>query len=217
MNKIIVAPSILSADFANLERDIKLIEKAGADWVHVDVMDGHFVPNITIGAPVVSSLRKVTDLVLDVHLMIENPEKYIDDFAKAGSDFITVHYEACKDNCEAVIGQIKAHNIKAGLSIKPKTSVEEIEKFIEKIDLALVMTVEPGFGGQSFMYDCVDKVKKIQSYARKVNNDRLYIEVDGGINDETAKIVKDAGANALVAGSYVYKSTNVKNAIDKLR
>ena len=162
MSKIIVAPSILSSDFANLESEIKKIENSGADWVHVDVMDGHFVPNITIGAPVVKSLRKVTSIPLDVHLMIENPDKYIKDFAQAGSDFITFHYEATMEKTIEVINLIKSYGVKVGISIKPKTSVYEIKNFIKLVDMVLVMTVEPGFGGQKFMQDCADKIKQIK-------------------------------------------------------
>ena len=214
MTKTIIAPSILSADFANLERDVNLIKDAGAEWAHVDVMDGHFVPNITIGAPVVKALRKVTDIFLDVHLMIENPAKYIPDFAKAGSDLITFHYEATKEKTAEVIEQIKSYGIKAGLSIKPKTKPEEIKDYINTVDLILIMTVEPGFGGQSFMPDCAEKIKYIKANSK---NDDLYIEVDGGINAETGKICTGYGANALVAGSYVYGNSDIKKAIESLR
>lgn len=213
MSDIIVAPSILSGDFANLESDIKILEKTGADWIHVDVMDGHFVPNITIGAPVVKALKRVSSIPLDVHLMIENPEKYIEDFAKAGSEVITIHYEATKTNTLDVIKKIKDHNIKAGLSIKPKTKPQEIKEFLPYIDLVLIMTVEPGFGGQEFMENCAEKIK----YIRENSKDSLIIEVDGGINDKTAEICKRYGANALVAGNYIYKSDNIKKAIDSLR
>lgn len=211
MNKILVAPSILSADFANLQTDIARIETAGADWVHIDVMDGHFVPNLTIGAPVVKSLRKTTKLPFDVHLMIENPWKYIEDFVKAGSDIITVHQEACLHNLPEVIAQIKSYGIKAGVSIKPKTSVETIKDIIEDVDLVLVMSVEPGFGGQSFMPNSIPKVAEIRALAPDI-----YIEVDGGINPETAKLVTEAGANVLVAGSSVYGASDMKLAIESL-
>lgn len=220
MSKIIVSPSILSADFANLERDIKAVENNGADWIHVDVMDGHFVPNITIGIPVVKSIRKVTNLPLDVHLMIDNPEKYIDDFAKSGADIITFHYEAIKNHFEnysdkinEIISHIKELNIKAGLSIKPKTSPNEILKYLKDLDMVLVMTVEPGFGGQSFMEDCAKKIPTIKENAPA----NLIIQVDGGINDNTAKICTELGATSLVAGSYIYKSTSIKQAINSLK
>ena len=214
MSKIIVSPSILSADFANLERDIKLVENNGADWIHVDVMDGHFVPNITIGVPVVKSLRAITNLPLDVHLMIENPEKYIEPFAKAGADILTFHYEAVQKNeVKKVINLIKSFGVKAGLSIKPKTSPDEVLEYLPKLDLLLVMTVEPGFGGQKFMDDCAEKIKVIKQYA----HENLIIQVDGGINDKTGKICTEYGANSLVAGNYIYKSENIKQAINSLK
>lgn len=212
MNKIIIAPSILSSDFANLESEIKKLEKNGADWVHVDVMDGHFVPNLTIGAPVVKALRRVTNIPLDVHLMIENPEKYIQDFALAGSDIITFHYEAAKDNVDYLIGLIRSYGKKVGLSIKPKTKVSEIEKYIKDIDLVLIMTVEPGFGGQKFMPDCAEKISEIKNISRQV-----IVEVDGGVNIETASHCKNLGVDALVAGNYIFSSDNIKEAIASLR
>lgn len=214
MAKIIVSPSILSADFANLERDIKLVERNGADWIHVDVMDGHFVPNITIGIPVVKSIKKVTTLPLDVHLMIENPEKYIEDFANAGADILTFHYEAVKkENIKPLITNIKNLGVKAGLSIKPKTQPEEILEFLPDLDLVLVMTVEPGFGGQKFMADCAEKIKVIKQHTTQ----NLFIQVDGGINAETGEICTKYGANSLVAGSYIYKAENIKEAISSLK
>lgn len=214
MAKIIVSPSILSADFANLERDIKLVERNGADWIHVDVMDGHFVPNITIGIPVVKSIKKVTTLPLDVHLMIENPEKYIEDFANAGADILTFHYEAVKkENIKPLITNIKNLGVKAGLSIKPKTQPEEILEFLPDLNLVLVMTVEPGFGGQKFIADCAEKIKVIKQHATK----NLFIQVDGGINAETGEICTKYGANSLVAGSYIYKAENIKEAVSCLK
>ena len=212
MNKIIIAPSILSSDFANLESEIKKLERNGADWVHVDVMDGHFVPNLTIGAPVVKALRRVTNIPLDVHLMIESPEKYIKDFALAGSDIITFHYEASKNNVDDLIAMIRSYGKKVGLSIKPKTKVLEIEKYIKDVDLVLIMTVEPGFGGQKFMPDCAEKIREIKNISKQV-----IVEVDGGINIETATQCKKLGVDALVAGNYIFSSDNIKEAIASLR
>lgn len=212
----IISPSILSADFANLERDIRRVTDAGAKWVHVDVMDGHFVPNITIGAPVVKSLRKITNATLDVHLMISEPQKYVKDFIAAGSDIITFHLEAQKDLTLDIIKEIKSADIMAGLSIKPKTPVDEIKKFIPYLDLVLIMTVEPGFGGQRFMHDCVQKIADVKEYARILKKENLYIQVDGGINDKTANICKSLGANSLVAGSYIFGSADIVSALKSL-
>lgn len=212
MSRIIVSPSILSADFANLERDIKRVEECGADWLHVDVMDGHFVPNITIGVPVVASIKKVSGIPLDVHLMIENPERYIEPFANTGADILTVHYEAVQ-NIKEIVNLIKSFGIKAGLSIKPKTDPYKILEYLPCLDLILVMTVEPGFGGQSFMRDCAEKIPVIKEHAKE----DLIIQVDGGINAETAKICTNYGANSLVAGNYIYKSDDMQKAVDSLR
>ena len=213
MNKIIVSPSILSADFANLERDIKRAELAGADWIHVDVMDGHFVPNITIGIPVVKAIRKITGLPLDVHLMIENPDKYIVAFAKAGADIITFHYEATCEDTVHVIDLIKKCNVKAGLAIKPKTTQERLYPYLKDIDMALVMTVEPGFGGQEFMHHCAMKIPKIKERV----GEKFIIQVDGGINNVTSKICTSLGATSLVAGSYVYGAQDMELAVRNLK
>lgn len=210
--KTIISPSILSADFANLERDIKAVEKAGADWVHIDVMDGHFVPNITIGVPVVKSLKAITKLPLDVHLMIENPDKYIEPFAKAGADIITFHYESQAD-IEKTIKLIKSYNLKVGISIKPKTAADVLLPYLNKVDMVLVMTVEPGFGGQDFIQYCAEKIKYIKEHSSK----DLIIQVDGGINEKTGEICKAFGATSLVAGSYIYNSEDIKAAINSLK
>lgn len=208
----IISPSILSADFANLERDIKLVEQAGADWLHIDVMDGHFVPNITIGVPVVKSIKKVASIPLDVHLMIENPQNYIEAFKEAGADIITFHYEAV-DDVLSVINLIKSSGAKAGLSIKPRTKAEEIFKFLPELDLVLVMTVEPGFGGQTFMHDCAQKIAEIKQNAPE----NLIIQVDGGINNVTGHVCTALGANSLVAGNYIYGNNDIKQAINSLK
>ena len=210
---LIVSPSLLSADFANLECDIKRVEKAGANWLHVDVMDGHFVPNITIGVPVVKSIKKVSSVPLDVHLMIENPDKYVDAFVDAGADILTFHYEADKKNTLDVIRKIKAKGAKAGLSIKPNTQVDEILEFLPELGLLLIMTVEPGFGGQGFIHGCAEKISQVKQNA---SND-LIIQVDGGINNITAKICTSLGANSLVAGNYIFSHESFEEAISSLR
>ena len=213
MNNVIISPSILSADFTELGRDVRAVEDGGADWIHVDVMDGHFVPNISIGVPVVKSLGKVARVPLDVHLMIENPEKYIEPFAKAGANIITFHYEATQDKTDEVIELIRSFGCKVGISIKPKTNKDVLIPYLDKIDMVLVMTVEPGFGGQEFMGYCAQKIPYIRAKAPE----SLIVQVDGGINEQTAKICKGLGANSLVAGSYIYGSDDIKSAIESLR
>lgn len=213
MSSIIISPSILSADFANLQRDVELVEKAGADWIHVDVMDGHFVPNISIGVPVVKSLKKIATVPLDVHLMIENPMNYIPAFIDAGADIITVHYEACSEILDEIIEYVHIRSVKIGVSIKPNTPPQVLKEYLNKVDLVLVMTVEPGFGGQKFIEEASYKIE----YLRTNGPDDLIVQVDGGINVDTAKICKYLGANSLVAGNYIYKSNDVVKAIELLR
>lgn len=210
-----VAPSILSADFANLQRDVECVDQLGADLIHIDAMDGHFVPNLTLGANIVSALRPVTSLPLDCHLMVSQPERYVDDFAKAGADIITVHYEACP-HLHRVIQQIKNCQVKAGVAINPATAVSVITPILADIDLVLVMTVNPGFGGQAFIASTLEKIKELATL--RVENDYHYvIQVDGGINAETAKMCQEAGVDIVVAGSYIYQAPNMKVAIDSLK
>ena len=203
-----IAPSILSADFANLESAIHNIEQNGADWVHVDVMDGIFVPNITIGIPVVAALRKVTDLPLDVHLMIDRPVRYVEDFVKAGADYVTIHVEADQpQNTLEALDKIHALGCKAGIVLKPKTPVEAAIPYLEKCDLILIMTVEPGFGGQSFMADMMPKLEQLKEWLEDVNPGCL-LEVDGGVDANTHTVCKEAGAQVLVAGSAYFKAAD---------
>ncbi|MGG3451230.1 MULTISPECIES: ribulose-phosphate 3-epimerase [Bacillaceae] len=210
-----IAPSILSADFAKLGEDIKDVELGGADYIHVDVMDGHFVPNITIGPLIVDAIRPITDLPLDVHLMIENPDRYIDAFAKAGADIITVHVEACP-HLHRTIQLIKSTGTKAGVVLNPHTPVSTIQHVIEDIDMVLLMTVNPGFGGQSFIHSVLPKIREVADLVAEKNLD-VEIEIDGGVNPETAKLCVEAGANVLVAGSAIYNQKDRAEAIQAIR
>lgn len=201
-----IAPSILAADFVNLERDIRNIGENGADWVHVDVMDGMFVPNISIGIPVVKAVRRVTDLPLDVHLMIEQPLRYVEEFVKAGADWLTIHIEADQpQNILTALDKIRELGCKAAISLKPRTPAEAAIPYLEKCDMVLVMTVEPGFGGQKFMEDQMPKVRKLRRMLDEVNPG-CVIEVDGGVDRNTHTICKEAGAEVLVAGSAYFKA-----------
>ncbi|WP_096189176.1 ribulose-phosphate 3-epimerase [Evansella halocellulosilytica] len=210
-----IAPSILSADFSKLGDEIKDVENGGADYIHVDVMDGHFVPNITIGPLIVEAIRPVTTLPLDVHLMIENPDQYIPAFAKAGADIISVHAEASA-HLHRTIHLIKETGVKAGVVINPATPVDMIKHVIEDVDLILLMTVNPGFGGQSFIHAVLPKISQVRKLVDE-SGKSIDIEVDGGVNKETAKLCIDAGANVLVAGSAVYNQPNRKEAIETIR
>jgi len=215
MKKYLISPSILSANFANLQKDIELVESAGADWLHIDVMDGHFVPNITIGPGVVKNIKKCSNLFFDVHLMISEPEKYWESFYKAGADLIVFHQEVLTDK-KQLIETIKKAGIKAGVSIKPKTSVESIKNILSITNVVLVMTVEPGFGGQKFMADMLPKITQL----RKLIDENKYeclIEVDGGINIETAKLCLEAGVDVLVSGNSIFAAKNPIEALKNLK
>ncbi|MGG1398342.1 ribulose-phosphate 3-epimerase [Bacillus salipaludis] len=210
-----IAPSILSADFSKLGEEILAVEKAGADYIHIDVMDGHFVPNITIGPLIVEAIRPVTKLPLDVHLMIENPDQYIETFVKAGADIITVHVEACR-HLHRSIHHIKSLGVKAGVVLNPATPVETIQHIIADVDMVLLMSVNPGFGGQKFIPEVLPKIKKVKELAEQKGQE-LEIEIDGGVNPETAKLCIEAGANVLVAGSAVYNEDDYARAISRIR
>ncbi|MCI5862981.1 MAG: ribulose-phosphate 3-epimerase [Lachnospiraceae bacterium] len=213
----LLAPSILSADFANLGRDIEITDKAGADVIHIDVMDGLFVPSISFGMPVIKSIRKTTDKTFDVHLMIEEPIRYIKEFAECGADYITVHYEACKD-IHATIDKIKEYGLKAGVSIKPNTKVEVLKPVLNDVDMVLVMSVEPGFGGQKLIPHTVDKVRELRKIVDD-NNFNVIIEIDGGINLDNVESIVNAGADWIVAGSAVFKddiAANTRAFIEKI-
>ena len=213
--EVIIAPSILSADFGRLNDEVKEVEQAGADWIHVDVMDGHFVPNITIGPAVVESVRKATELPLDVHLMIENADCYIKDFANAGSDIITVHVETCP-HLNRTIQLITEQKVRAGVVLNPATPLSSLEEILHEIDLVLLMSVNPGFGGQTFIPSMLDKIQNLNDVMSHYENP-IELEVDGGIKAENAGEIKQAGASVLVAGSAIFNAKDYKNAIESLR
>ncbi|MGG4453509.1 ribulose-phosphate 3-epimerase [Brevibacillus porteri] len=211
-----IAPSILSADFARLGEEILDVEKGGADWIHVDVMDGHFVPNITIGPLIVEAIRPVTKLPLDVHLMIEEPDRYIPQFAKSGADWITVHQEACR-HLHRTLHLIKEQGVKAGVVLNPATPISTIEPVLAELDMVLLMTVNPGFGGQKFIHSVVAKVAQLRQMLNERGLGHVEIEIDGGVNAQTARLCEEAGATVLVAGSAVFNQADRGQAIAAIR
>jgi ribulose-phosphate 3-epimerase len=215
MTKNMVAPSILSADFANLKQDVQRINNSNADWFHVDIMDGVFVPNISFGFPVIKAIKKYATKPLDVHLMIVQPERFIKAFADAGADILTVHYEACT-HLHRTIQEIKATGMQAGVSLNPHTPVHVLEAIIADVDLVLIMSVNPGFGGQSFIENSIKKIAEVKALI-KATGSKALIEVDGGVSDKNVKILRENGADVLVAGSYIFKAADFNQAVDSLK
>ncbi len=211
----LIAPSVLSADFGRLAEAVQQVEAAGADWIHVDVMDGHFVPNLTVGPPMVEALRKVTKLPLDVHLMMTNPDSFIQEFAEAGANYLTVHVEACP-HLHRTVQSIKEHHVKAGVTLNPATSTTTLEEILPEADLILIMSVNPGFGGQAFIENSLQKIIKVRNMIDQAKS-RALLEVDGGVHLENASRVVKAGADVLVAGSAIFNSDDFKQTIHQLR
>lgn len=212
---MIISPSLLSCDFANIQRDVEMLNDSNADWLHIDVMDGVFVPNISFGLPVVEAMKRHSKKPMDVHLMIVNPDQYVADFKKVGANYLTVHYEACT-HLHRTIQLIHQHEMKAGVALNPHTPVDVLSEIINELDLVLIMSVNPGFGGQKFIPQAVEKVRKLKSLIQQ-SNSKALIEVDGGVNLETGKLLANAGADALVAGSFVFNSESPKMTIEDLK